>query len=364
MKSIVLVAAAVAGSLAASPCADVDRANGQRLEQMGSSKANECKSMGCRWRDNRCREPEACEKTRKTIKYLGANTGLTEVRKSIDSATASLCDEHPECSSWYEVRLNKDFTSGPPNCNDMGMLPPHGRNQRECTRIEPELFTSIRGLNDYVAHPFPEDRVKQNVAVKANAVTAIFEDTTDCTENEKCAFPLGYMTDHILKGKSVCLEVFNADDKWVEIMAASRMGSSGGSYCVADWDSEGEDTACTKEGDLYQCRESGNTQFGDSMKLRFFAQDNIDDANIEFYFRIAASRLPPGKTGVEGEEKDAEDWCQFRDSADYPMSLMNPYPNGFDGLPVFQQRKSAASVAGLSGAVVAAVAFAYAHLLL
>jgi len=250
----------------------------------------------------------------------------------------------------------------------MGMLPAHGRNLKECTRIEPELFPPNRpqDLEDYVGHPFANDQVRQNVASKANAVTAIFEETEECWQNRDCAFPLGYMTDHILKGKSVCMTIFNADDKWVEIMAASKQGSSGGSYCVADWDNGGQNQACTKEGDLYQCRESGNTQFGDSMKLRFFAQDNIDDANIEFHFRIAASLLPPGKTGVPGQEKDAEDWCQFRDSADYPMSLMNPYPNGFDGLPVFTSRRSAAMTTASSplswvvSAVVATLAGAYA----
>jgi hypothetical protein len=53
------------------------------------------------------------------------------------------------------------------------------------------------------------------------------------------------MTDHILKGKSVCMTIKNADDKWVEIMAASKQGSSGGSYCVADWGAEGLHEVCS-----------------------------------------------------------------------------------------------------------------------
>ena len=64
------------------------------------------------------------------------------------------------------------------------------------------------------------------------------------------------------------------------------------------------------------------------MKIKFVAQDNTDDANMEIYWRIVASKLPEGKTGVANEEKDAEDWCQFRDSSDYPMSLMGAYPTG------------------------------------
>ena len=48
--------------------------------------------------------------------------------------------------------------------------------------------------------------------------------------------------------------------RWVEIMASSRTGSDGGSFCVSDWGPEGEEQACTKEGDLYECREAGRSQ--------------------------------------------------------------------------------------------------------
>ena len=83
------------------------------------------------------------------------------------------------------------------------------------------------------------------------------------------------------------------------------------------------------------------------MKIHFVAQDNTDDANIQIYWRIVASKLPAGKTGVAGEEKDAEDWCQFRDSADYPLSLLGAYPMGFEGNPVFEVGSSGADQLGM-----------------
>lgn len=319
---------------------------------------------GCRW-DGSCREPTQCSGDEDDIRSRGApngdRTGLRVLRKPMDAAQASLCDSHPECTSIYRLSLDARYTTGPPNCNDIGFLPPHGRDQLECTQIAPDLFgdgregrTSSRDLRDYTSFPFPEDVVKQNLEVP----TALL-DASECWDDRDCPYPLGYMTDIVLKGKSICLEVTGAEEKWIEIMAASRQGSNGGSYCVADW-LDGGNEACTKEGDLYQCRESNNPTFGDALKLKFYAADNIDDARIEIYFRVTASKLAPGKTGVEGQEKDAEDWCQFRDSADYPASLLKPYPDGFDGLPVFKSRKSAAAGLGPLPVLVAAATAAWA----
>jgi hypothetical protein len=203
-------------------------------------------------------------------------------------------------------------------------------------------------MKDFENHPFPTDETKQARARSMNAQTALTEETKECWRNNNCAFPLGFMTDTIHKNKAICVEVYNAEDKWVEVMASSRKGSDGGSFCVADW-GEGEDQACTKEGDLYECRESGNNFYGGTMKLKFFAQDNLDDAHIGVYWRIAASKLPAGKTGVDGEEKDAEDWCQFRDGSDYPLSLMGAYPIEFVGNPVFDIQPDG------SGAVVSSI---------
>jgi len=337
--------------------------------------------MGCRWDGNTCSQPDVCDQKKGYMKYQGQDTGVYVNRAPIDPEVARLCDTHPECTAMYTVELDSIYTTGPPNCNDMGMLPPHGRDQNECNEVNPDLLVNRKqedsndlhprengknwryddnNFQNFVNHPFKEDATKQNVAKAANAVTALMEETRECWGSQNCAYPLGFSTDTILKGKAVCIEVKNAKAKWVEIMASSRQGSDGGSFCAKDWDSEGGDEACTKEGDLYECRESGNTQFGDSMKIKFVAQDNTDDANMEIYWRIVASKLPEGKTGEPHEEKDAEDWCQFRDSSDYPMSLMGAYPTGYDGKPVFQVEQSASSRAtAVAAAVVAAVCAAF-----
>jgi hypothetical protein len=50
------------------------------------------------------------------------------------------------------------------------------------------------------------------------------------------------------------------------------------------------------------------------------------------------------QAGVAGQEKDAEDWSMMRDGAGYPNSLMSPYPNNYNGTPVFEtQTGSSAS---------------------
>jgi len=174
------------------------------------------------------------------------------------------------------------------------------------------------------------------------------------------------------KNKAICVMVEGDEEKvgtrWIEIMASSQKGSGGGSFCVKDWNSDGtvdtdqQDEACTKEGDLYECRESGNTALGENMMVKFMAQDNMDDAQIKFNWRITASKLP--QDPETKEEKDAEDWCQFRDSADYPMSLMDPFPGDFKGRPVFEVEQSGAHVQGSVLAIIIAAAFVgIAHLL-
>ena len=247
------------------------------------------------------------------------------------------------------------------------MLPPHGRDQRVCADAQPAIFGAVkRDLKDFTSHPYPNVAFKQNVARQNNLVTALQEESSGCWNNQNCAFPLGFASDIIHKNKAICVYVEGEREKvgtrWVEIMASASKGSGGGSFCAKDWDSDGtsdqQDEACTKEGDLYECRESGNNQFGEHMKVKFMAQDNTDDAHIEFNWRIVASKLPPD---ADGQERDAEDWCQFRDSADYPMSLMDPFPNGFEGLPVFDVQESSA-VTLTAAFYTVAVALCAAHL--
>jgi hypothetical protein len=338
-------------------------------------------------------------------------------RAPIPASVAELCDTDTECSAMYTVRLSKTWTTGD-DCNDIAMLPPHGRNQLKCQEaeadVEPEgqMWTGVP-LADYTGHPFPVDGIKQSLAASEGSVTSLTESSVDCAMaatggNQHCAFPLGYKTDTIDKHLGICVAVIGAGDKWVEIMGSSMSGSSGGSFCVrdrkADANQEGE-TGCTVSGDLIDIRESGNRPLPgnnnpDKMSVIFYAQDNTDDAAIDFQWRIAArfvdlfacaflcpiptlpriffgwglvvvlccavpflrgqkySQCPPfvvlhhsyirptnrEQAGVAGQEKDAEDWSMMRDGAGYPNSLMSPYPNNYNGTPVFEtQTGSSAS---------------------
>lgn len=223
-------------------------------------------------------------------------------------AVAELCDTDTECSAMYTVELSRDFTTGE-GCNDIGMLPPHGADQTHCAAeeadIEPEgrMWTGAT-LNNYKGHPFPTDGIKQSLAAAQGSVTALTESGLDCalsnsaSQNQNCAFPLGYKSDTILKHLGICVSVVNAQDKWVEIMASSTEGSSGGSFCVRDRkpsaNQDGE-TGCTVSGDLIDIRESGNRPAAatnanaqDKMSVIFYAQDNTDDAAIGIHWRITA----------------------------------------------------------------------------
>lgn len=320
--------------------------------EFNQNRENECKSVGCVYENNICVEPAACTAAG-NVEYLGETTGLRATRKPIAPEVARLCDTDEDCSAMYVVDLMPRWTTGPPNCNDMAMLPPHGVNQSECKDIKPELFgdnvrrgnrtAGIDGwhrnrapLQDYIGHPFKNDGVKQSVAASKNSVTAITEDTEDCFEsNQNCAFPLGFWSDTIRKGLKVCVKVTNARDKWIEIMAASKSGSDA-SFCVRDRNKDPNvdgDKGCTKAGDLIDTRESGQSIGTDDMFIEFFTEDNFDDANIDFQWRVAASML----TNIDPKkDKDGEDWAQYRDGADYPMSLMKPYPEGYEGDAVFE----------------------------
>lgn len=366
MKAIRVVALVAAGAnvVFGSICDDLnkmravvrnmegDSAKMQGLDNVDKSLKDECLTLGCDFAGNTCSEPAACkEDNTKVLKYLNNDINVIASRTPISPETASLCSTDPDCTAIYRLTLEEKFTTG--QCNsygaDIGAVPPHGSNQVPCAEIMPGTFAKVKDeLRDYTKHPYPDDAVRQRAATSKGGNTALFEDSDRCWVNNMCAYPKGFLSDSIHKNKNVCIYVSGAADRWVEIMAASKDGSNGGSFCVEDWkrtDSEQADRACTKEGDLYECRESGNTQFGDSMKIKFFAADNYDDGNIQFYWRVVASKLPAGGTGIEGEEKDAEDWCQAsRDGADYPSSMMNPYPDGYDAPRVMDKVEDAAAM--------------------
>lgn len=377
-KLICVTLAAMATVALASPCNEA------------SNDRTACESLGCKWNgNNNCGQPDYCKTDdERRLRYGGMLKRNKELetfavqRPPMSPEQASLCTNHPECTAMYRITLSPTYTSGAPNCNDLGMLPPHGRNQTDCktendvannliynglTEKEVKFWEKVGGLENYHKHPFPNNGIKQSVAKGANAETALMEESSNCFDarghrdwggiwgssgqapapNDNCAFPLGFMSDTIVKNKAICVTVEGAEGRWVEIMASSRTGSDGGSFCVSDWGPEGEEQACTKEGDLYECREAGRSQSGNAkheMKVKFQAFDNIDDAQMEIYWRIVASKLPEGTTGDnDNTEKDAEDWCQYRDAADFPMSLMGAYPLEFGGNPVFDIDTSSAN---------------------
>lgn len=230
------------------------------------------------------------------------------------------------------------------------MLPPHGVDQTLCNNTD--LFRPYAlNLNNYVGHPYPTDGVKQSVAASKNAVTALTEETNNCFSNDRdsnanCAFPLGFYSDTIKKNKKICVKVRNVRDKWVEIMGSTRSGSDA-SFCVADRLKDaaaGGDKGCTKAGDLIDIRESGQSVGTDEMFIEFFTEDNFDDANIDFQWRVTGSLVASRNDGNTRDDPDAEDWSQHRDGADFPMSLMKPYPEGYDGQPVFETQTGSSAM--------------------
>jgi hypothetical protein len=240
-------------------------------------------------------------------------------------------------------------------------------------RDNADLLWSGVTLRDYRGHPYPSDGVKQSLATAQGSVTALTESSVNCavgpsdtTGNQHCAFPLGYKTDTIVKNLGICVKVDGAKDKWVEIMGASMDGSGGASYCVRDRNAganlDGE-TGCTVSGDLIDIRASDNRPIANNINLNqmsviFYAQDNTDDAAIDFQWRITASYIPSTNQEDPMDERDAEDWSMSRDGAGYPSMLQAPYPQNYNGTAVFESSvgSSASWSAPLAQLVIALVA--------
>ena len=314
----------------------------------------ECTTVGCHWDGGTCRQPLACDNVNNDrITYDGVTTGVRIDRYPISPGVAELCDADQECSAMYTLTLSQQWVTGN-NCNDYAALPPHGVDQTVC---EEKGFT---GMMNYVGHPWPNDGLKQSIARGERSVTALTEEGYNCSStqnpdgNPQCAFPLGFKTDTILKDKGICITVTNAQDKWIEIMASSREGSNGGSYCVRDRNAvKNQEEACTPSGDLIDIRESGISAGTKPLNLILEAQDNFDDAQIEVLWRITSSYMLSTDTDTGGAtpQKDDEDWSLYRNGGAYPASLTQPYPEGYDGEPVFQQST------GTSGAWTASSVF-------
>ncbi len=165
--------------------------------------------------------------------------------------------------------------------SDLGMLPPMGKD------------TTAFGGSNYINFPFPRDAAKQANAVSRNSVTALTESTGGRTELND-AYPLGFHADVLEYEYSICVEVRNVYNRWIEIMAEAPDRA----VCVSDWKKTSTaanptQTSCST-GMLYSCRESGNAiqpggSFEDSVNLRFYCTGaTCDSSDFAFRWRIVA----------------------------------------------------------------------------
>lgn len=262
------------------------------------------------------------------------------VRDSFTESQARNSGSDQICTAIYNVTLLPAFTT---QGNDVGMLQPHGRNTSNFGNV---YSANWAGQNlatigaDYSKFPFPNDAAKQAYAKSIFSVTALTEPT---------GTPLGFKPDTLRMHYSVCVRLFGVQSRWVEVMAQSPQPDR--KLCVSDWrpDNGGRPnlndnpflTSCG-QGHLYSCRPSPNAIVGgvvqDSLSLRFYCE-NCDDEQVSIYWRVTASQQPPSPSGVQ---KDSEDWCLWRQGADYPSSLLQPYPQDYVPPPVFEASLSSA----------------------
>lgn len=301
-----------------------------------------CENKGCRWQSG-CRQPTACSASSgEYITYDGDRTGIQVLRHPVSPEVAELCDTDVECGARYIAHLSFDFVTGGPNCNDVAMLPPHGIDQRECTAVDGTAYPTNK-MKDLRRHPFPNNGVKQSLAMEAGSTTALLESGINCRttagngDNTQCAFPYGFKTDMIHKRLGICVEVRNVQDRWVEIKAEPQPGSGGASFCVRDRNAPiDQELGCTVAAGLHEIRESGNSVGTDNMNVIFYAQDNTDDSEINIWWRITGSHVvtsDPDPTSGEGE---AENWSLHRSANDFPDSFGDRYAKTHQGFPVFQ----------------------------
>ena len=168
--------------------------------------------------------------------------------------------------------------------NDLGMLPPMGVNATK------------NGGGNYLNYPFPNDPVAQARAAALNSITALTEPTGGYS-NFNDSYPLGFQTDTLYYDLSVCVQVTNVYNRWVEIMVQSH----GHTVCVSDLrkpDANSNPPQATCGLDLlYSCRESGNVVSGngftDNLQLQFYCTGvSCDTDDYKFYWRIMARFAP------------------------------------------------------------------------
>merc|ERR1712188_14894 len=155
---------------------------------------------------------------------------------------------------------------------------------------------------------------------------------------------------------------------------------------VTDWDRVPTQANVAEDahgnGEIYTCRESPATVSATSTNfqlnnngdigLQFTCKDSCENTDTQFYWRITSSHEPPKQEGVnaQGEPifrsassnderfRDEENWCLDRDGADYPASLLSPYPQIYNEPVIFGTVTTGASSAGASSALLAFLALA------
>lgn len=276
-------------------------------------------------------------------------------------------DQDRECSAIYEVELDPVWTT---QGNDIGMLPPHGKNMAEVLEGNVNFKDKIAQLQakatwakDWTKYPYPNDATKQAQAAAQYKPTAL---------SEPRATPLGFKQDVMRYGHEICIRVKNVGRRWVEIMAQSSLPDQ--QICVSDWKKEhlGENPVqeTCGNGALVMCRDSAleypdtrdtsgrpsssspdQLLAGEDMTLKLFCKDSCDFDDMEIFWRITASNEEPkcqrfdnaGKC-VEYTQPDAENWCMMREGDDFPSSLLQPYPENYVPPPVFELRSAGSAV--------------------
>lgn len=115
------------------------------------------------------------------------------------------------CTAIYTVYLRPEYTT---HGNDLGMLQPHGKNTSgygtlfEANWAQSGVNLSTIGA-DYTNWPFPTDPNKQANAKAQFSVTALTEPT---------GTPIGFKQEKMHMYYSVCVQIRNVGNRWIEIM--------------------------------------------------------------------------------------------------------------------------------------------------
>jgi hypothetical protein len=128
-------------------------------------------------------------------------------------AEALLQPTNKICTAIYTIYLRPEFTT---QGNEIGMLQPHGKNTSgygAYYNATSGTWADIANLNtigaDYTNYPYPLNVSKQSAAKAGFSVTALVDAN---------GTPLGFKLDVMRMYFSVCVQIRNVQNRWVEIM--------------------------------------------------------------------------------------------------------------------------------------------------